>query len=82
MAVLAAALRERPGPVGRFLRVVLDQDRPGVSAAVAAGIPHWDATPLLRRLAEAGEVGPAGWAVLSPSHWPKPGPMSHWLVAR
>lgn len=61
MAALDAALRERPGPVARFLRIALEQDAPGVSALVAAGVPHWDAAPLLRRLAEAGEVGPLGW---------------------
>jgi DNA repair protein RadC len=61
VGALDSALRERPGPVGRFLRAALDQDPPGVSALVAAGVPHWDATPLLRRLAEAGEVGPCGW---------------------
>jgi DNA repair protein RadC len=61
MAALDASLRERPGPVGRFLRVAVEQASPGVSALVAAGVPHWDATPLLRRLAEAGEVGPQGW---------------------
>lgn len=61
MGALDAALRERPGPVGRFLRAALAQDAPGVSALVEAGVPHWDATPLLRRLAEAGEVGPQGW---------------------
>ncbi len=59
---LEAGLRERPGPVGRFLRAALDQDAPGVSALITAGVPHWDATPLLRRLAESGEVGPSGWA--------------------
>ncbi len=60
---LETALRERPGPVGRFLRLALDQDAPGVSALVAAGVPHWDAAPLLRRLAESGEVGPDGWII-------------------
>jgi DNA repair protein RadC len=59
--ILDAALRERPGPVGRFLRAALAQDAPGVSALIAAGVPHWDAAPLLRRLAEGGEVGPDGW---------------------
>jgi len=63
VAALDLVLRERPGPVGRFLRAALDQDAPGVSALVAAGVPHWDAAPLLRRLAEAGEVGPQGWIV-------------------
>lgn len=61
MAALDAALRERPGPVSRFLRAAIDQDVPGVSSLVAAGVPHWDAAPLLRRIAEAGEVGPQGW---------------------
>lgn len=61
MAALEAALRERPGPVGRFLRAAVALDAPGVSALVAAGVPHWDATPLLRRLAETGEVGADGW---------------------
>ncbi len=61
MAALDASYRERPGPVGRFLRRAIELDRPGVSDLVAAGVPHWDATPLLRRLAEAGEVGPEGW---------------------
>jgi len=60
---LEASLRERPGPVGRFLRAALDQDAPGVSALVERGVPHWDAAPLLRRLAESGEVGPQGWVV-------------------
>ena len=60
---LEPALRERPGPVGRFLRVAVEQDAPGVSALIAAGVPHWDAAPLLRRLAESGEVGPSGWVV-------------------
>lgn len=62
MAALDAALRERPGPVGRFLRAALEQDAPSVSALVVAGVPHWDAQPLLRRLAEAGEISPQGWA--------------------
>jgi DNA repair protein RadC len=61
VAALAPALRERPGPVGRFLRAALEMDAPGVSALVEAGVPHWDAAPLLRRLAEAGEVGADGW---------------------
>ncbi len=61
MAALEAALRERPGPVGRFLRAAVEQDMPGVSLLIEAGVPHWDAAPLLRRLAEAGEVGTEGW---------------------
>ncbi len=59
---LAVAFAERPGPVGRFLRAAVASDAPGVSALVAGGVPHWDATALLRRLAESGEVGAAGWS--------------------
>lgn len=58
---LAGAWRERPAAVGRFLRVALALEAPSVGALVDAGVPHWDALPLLRRLAEAGEVGPQGW---------------------
>lgn len=58
---LAAALRERPGPVQRFLRAALDQDTPAVSTLVQVGVPHWDATALVARLADAGEIGPGGW---------------------
>lgn len=58
---LDAALRERPGPVQRFLRAALELDPPVISTLVHAGVPHWDATALLCRLAEAGEIGPGGW---------------------
>jgi DNA repair protein RadC len=58
---LDALLRERPGATIRFLRAAVDLPAPSVSALVAAGVPHWDAVALLRRLAEAGEVGTAGW---------------------
>ncbi|MCS6971190.1 MAG: DNA repair protein RadC [Planctomycetota bacterium] len=58
---LSGAWRERPGPVGRFLRAALALDAPSVSALVEAGVPHWDATALLRRLVESGEVGAGGW---------------------
>lgn len=58
---LDAALRERPGPVGCFLRTAIELDQPALSALLEAGVPHWDATALLRRLGEAGEIGPHGW---------------------
>lgn len=61
MLSLEPALHERPGPAARFLRAALELDPPAVSTLVHAGIPHWDATALLRRLADSGEIGPGGW---------------------
>ncbi|MBA2480380.1 MAG: DNA repair protein RadC [Planctomycetes bacterium] len=59
---LAAALAERPDATRRFLRAAVTLDEPSVSGLVDAGIPHWDASDLMRRLEAAGEMRASRWS--------------------
>ncbi len=60
-AGLAAWIAQRGEPARRALATAVAIDAPTVEALTRAGIPHWDALELSRRLTGAGEVGPGGW---------------------
>ncbi len=60
-AGLAAWIAQRGEPARRALATAVAIDAPTVDALTRAGIPHWDALELSRRLTGAGEVGPGGW---------------------
>src|SRR5687768_2949142 len=51
----------RPDAVRRFLRAALALERVELVALVAAGVPHYEASELRRRLEQAGELSLAGW---------------------
>lgn len=59
---LTQALAERPDSTRRFLRAALAGPEPNLAAILAAGVPHWDASDLLRRLSAARELDAAGWS--------------------
>ena len=54
--VLEPQLRRGLPAVHRFVSAAVACDRPDVSALTAAGIPHYDALDLTRRLEQAGEM--------------------------
>ena len=69
-----------PG-VRAFVAAAVDRDDPHLDDLVAAGIPHYRAGELRRRLEAAGELTPAGWAaearlayrsLLAPAEAPSP----------
>nr|MDA3962972.1 hypothetical protein [Planctomycetota bacterium] len=45
----------------RFISVALELDQPDLEHLIAAGIPHYDARDLERRLRDAGEWTHTGW---------------------
>lgn len=58
---LTAELSLQPDGIRRFLAAALACERPSAAAIAEAGIPHYEALRLCRRLEIAGEVTALGW---------------------
>jgi len=58
---LEALLRLHPDSTRRFLAAALAAPLPELAALIAAGVPHYQAVDLCRRLRQAGEIGDSGW---------------------
>lgn len=58
---LSSELTLQPDGIRRFLAAAVACDQPSATKVAEAGVPHYEALRLCRRLEVAGEITPQGW---------------------